>query len=343
MDWKFLSLASLGFGALVAGMISGAADRHYSKAVSDIAASSRDEGIDEELEHAKKTIEQADQVAARERKEILEGVRAWKRQSGYDEKIREAHLKTTDSLLEFKESISYDTRKQEIEDTYENDLDIFKESIDYDYEMALAEGKIEDAKNLYKRRCKKLDIASGGDSDISDALSDVKKAEKEKMDEAIKEAKSSIASLKNKVSTEDNKLTRKKQAALRELDAEILPTRNRLQKEEQEACKLLENEKTKVETELRATVSARRSAADQTALDLAEDSHMIIDRQIQKDAELAKKLYENAAESEKWGRYFKAHGVPKVFVGTAGVLPLVPVGYLVWKYTKFVAGVIRAM
>lgn len=343
MNWKFWSLITLGFGSLMYGFISSAADKHLEESVDDMAVEMRDDETREDIRWAENNLKEADAITARERKEICDGIRKWKQSSDYESRIRDLHSNTVDGIREFKESINYDARRQDIDDEYEDSLDSFKDSIDYDYEIELANAEIQDAENVYKKHSRRIDLAGGGDDDISDALKDVKKAEKDKMNEAIKEAKGKISALKNKVSAEETRLGRKKQAAIRELDLEVQPTKLRLQKEEQAACKLLEDEKAKVEAEIRAEVIGRRTEEEQKILDWVDESKTIMEAQTRKEHELARKLYEDASESQKWAGYFKDNGVSRFTVGAVGALPLIPVGYLVWKYVKFVSDVIRAM
>lgn len=343
MNWKLWSLVSLGFGSLVAGLISAAADQHLSNSVSSMAVEQRAEGVEEDLSWANENLKKADAIKARESKEIFDGVKAWKKETDYDGQIREIHTRYADELQTAREAVNYDIRRQNFDDEYEDALDSFKDSIDYDYEIDLANAAIKDAEAQYKKHCKRIDIASGDDDDISDALKDVKKAEKEKMDEAVKEAKDKISSLKNKVSNEEARLSRKRQASIRELDAEIQPTKLRLQKEEQAACKLLNDERAKITDEVREKVISKRTEDEQKTLDWIDESQTIIDSQKRKDAALARDIYEKTSESDKWAGYFKANGVPKFFVATLGALPLIPAGYLVGKYVKFIWDVVKAM
>ena len=343
MNWKFISLVSLGFGTLIAGIISSAADNHLSQTAGDMAIDQRAEGVEDDLKWAHDNLDKADKITSRERKEILDGVRAWKREASYDEKIRDIHNSAVEELREFKESIQYNTRRQDIDDEFDDALDSFKDSIDYDYEMDLANAEIRDAEAVYKKHCKKIADASDGDDAISDALKDVKKSEKEKMDETVKEAKAKISSLKNKVQSEEARLNRKKQAAIRDLDQELQATKARLNKQETDACKILNDEKEKVENNLRKSVTGKRTEEEQKVLDLVDESRTVIDAQKRKDSELAKKIYETTPEHEKWAGYFKANGVPKFFVATLGALPLIPAGYLVGRYMKFIWNVLRAM
>lgn len=343
MNWKFISLITLGFGSLMYGLISSAADKHLADNVDDMAAEMRDEETREDLKWAENNLKEADKITARERKEICDGIRKWKQSTDYDSRMREVHATATDGIREFKESINYEARRQDIDDEYEDSLDNFKDSIDYDYEIDLCNAEIQDAESTYKKHCRRLELAGSGDDDISDALKDVKKNEKDKMNEVIKEAKGKISALKNKVSVEEQRLGRKKQAAIRELDLEVQPTKLRLQKEEQAACKLLEDEKAKAEFELRGEVIKKRTEEEQKVLDWVDESKTIMEAQTKKEYELAQKIYSEATESQKWAGYFKDKGVTKFTVGAVGVLPLVPVGYLVWKYVRFVTDVIRAM
>ena len=343
MNWKFLSLLGLGFGTLMYGLISAEADRHLKANAEDVVAFDRDEETRSDLRWAEENLKKAAKINERERKEVCDGMKKWKQANDYDSRLRTLHASTTDGIREFKESINYEARKQDIDDVYEDSLESFKESIDYDYELSLANAEILDAEAAYKKRCKRIEIAGSGDEDISDALKDVKKAEKEKMNETVKEAKEKITALKNKVSAEEGRLNRKRQAAIRELDQEVQPVKLRLQKEEQAACKLLEDEKAKVEAELRTAVLGRRTEEEKQTLDWVEESNTILEAQTRKEYEAARKLCEEATESEKWARYFRDNGVSKGVVGFVGALPLIPVGYLTLRYVKFVMSIIKAM
>ena len=62
MNWKFISLISLGFGSLCYGLISSAADNYLSKNAADMAVERRAEGVEEDLKWANDNIRKADEI-----------------------------------------------------------------------------------------------------------------------------------------------------------------------------------------------------------------------------------------------------------------------------------------
>lgn len=343
MNWKFVSFGAAGLILAVIGMINDAANRNYKAIAVEKALESVSDETQNKIQDAENTIKLADSVEDRERKELFDLMKTWKRKNNYDVRVKEAHNKTISAMDEFKQSIGYFDRKQQIEDEYEAAVDVFKDSIDYDYELALQEASIEDAKDTYKKRCKRIDSASGSDDDISDALKDLRKSEKEKMDEAIKEAKSAISSLKSKLSTEENKLLRTKQQRLRELESELQATKSKLEKIESDTLGELYHEESKYREEARAMIESKRTADEKDALDRSFECSSYLKNNDNANADMAEHLFDTASKSEKWGKYLKSVNCPKWLVGFVGALPLIPVGFGVARYIQFIFDVIGAM
>lgn len=343
MNWKMIAAGGAGLAAIVVSLINEAANKHYrsvakEKALNDISAENL-----EERRKAQEKLDLADAVSKREHKEIFDTMKVWKREYGYDSLLADAHEETVVELNNFKASIDYNNRKAEIEEAFENELDAFKDSIDYDYEIDLQDGIIEDAKDAYKKRCKRIEAVSGSDDDISDALSDLKKTEKEKMDETVKEAKSRISELKQKLATEENKLNRKKQAELRVLESELQATKTRLNKTETDTCNQIKAEKDKAEEKIRADILAKRSKDEIDAIQTYDECAKFLDQEHDADDKNEWLIYENAKTHEKWAAWFKNEGVPKWLVVFAGALPLIPVGFGIKRYVTFIYQVVKAM
>ena len=283
------------------------------------------------------------ELNVKERKDFVDKIGAWKRESGYADQIRDIHDGKQLELEEFKQSINYADRKRDIEDEFEDALEAYKESTDYEYGISVMEARIEDAKKHYEKRCKRIELAGGGDDDISDKLSEIKKSEKDKLNEVIKECRSDISSMKNKLSNEESRLNRKKQQSLRELEGELQATKTRLQKEEEAECKLLQTKKTEEEQRIRSEIAARRTDNDTQNMNRYDDAMAFISRQESLDAGRANDIYQNTPRYEKWAEYLNEKEVPKWIVGLFGALPLIPAGYLIGGYVKFVYKVVRAM
>ena len=343
MNWKLVTVGAGCLVGLAAQLINESANKHYKKITEQKAQESVSEETKNEIKNAREMLKTADDVAKREHKQIYDGIRSWKREKDYDLRLQEARDLKVSELEDQKLAINYYVRKNEIEETYETELESFKESIDFDYEIDLNEGIIEDAEEAYEKRCKKIKDVSGSDEEISDALKDLKKNEKEKRDETVKEAKARIAELKQKVNAEENRLNRKRQAELRTLEGELQPTKLRLEKAETEACNQINSERMKAEEEIRASVKSKRTRKEQLAIDNQDECAKFLEEQKNEEDKNAWLLYEEACTSEKWGAYLKEVKCPRWIVAFVGALPLIPVGFAIEKYVKFVVNVIRAM
>lgn len=343
MNWKAIALGTIGISSIILSYIDSAADKQLSKDAGKKAISDRSETTRRELNDAQKTIDLADEVSKRERKEINDQLNKWKKVNDYDDRLRSIHQKAVDELSEFKASINYYDRKQDIEDEAEDAIEAFKESIDYDYEIDELEEEIEDAKSLYKKHCKLYDIAGGGDDDVSDAVGELKKSEKEKMDSAVKKANEKISELKAKVSAEKSKIDRKKQSELRELEQELQSTKTRINKTETEETGLVKKEFEAAETQIREGVFAKRTQEEIAAQENYFMSKERLSRQKEIDAERAREFYTNTPKHEKWAAWLNENKCPKWFAVTVGVLPLVPAGYLISSYVGFLYRTVKAM
>lgn len=343
MDWKLISLGSFGVGLIVVSWINSVADANFVEASKEKALNQRDPETERKLQDAKKNIELANELTKRESKEKHDELRNWKRENNYDSKIRDIHDTAVSELIDFKASIGYYDRKKDIEDEYEDALEAFKESIDYDYEAAILDAEIEDAKLRYKNRCKKIEKISAADDDISEALSNIKKSEKEKMEETIKNTKTKISSLESKLSQEETKLNRKKQADLRELESELQATKTRLNKEEADKCKVLNAEKDKIEEEIRKKIIEKRSAKETKLLDQYDEYVNLVNQQKTDDALLANDIYKNTPQYEKWAEWLKKKDCPKWLFIFMSALPIIPAGFLLKTYVTFVYRTAKAM
>ena len=343
MNWKAISFAMLGIGGFIGALIDSAADRQLYSDVNKKAVLDRDEKTVEKLDEALKNIELVDELNKRERKEIGDEVKKWKLANDYDGRLNRIHLDAENEIREFKESINYFDRKQEIEDKAESALDIFKESIEYDYEVEQLEDSIENAKLSYKKRSKLYDLAGHGDNDISDTVGELKKAEKEKMENAVKKAEDQIQELKNKVNAEKTKIDRLKNSELRTLENETSATSRKINQAAAEASDVIRKEFAAADADIRKKITDKRSDAENEAMDLYQESKDILEEQKIIDAKTARDLYANTPMHEKWANWFNAAGWPKWLVIGLGSLPFIPAGYLLFSYTKFLVQTVKAM
>ena len=342
MNWKLMSIGSLGIFGMIMTVIYSLADDQLSVDAGKKAIEMHSAQIESELKDANSKIELVDELNKRENKEIQEEISKWRKLNNYESRQREIHRATENEMLEFKGSIDYYNRKQSILDAADDKLTAVKESMDYDYEIKKFEKSIEEAKSLCKKKCRLYDIAANDES-VSEDVDSMKNKAKAVRDETIKEAKDGIKELKNKIESESNKINREKQAELRDLEYELQSTRTRLNKQETEKSDALNKEYCDAKDAIREQVIAKRTEEEIAALsDYDQYKERLNDQKIA-DADQAMDIYNNTPSHEKIASYLKSSHCPRWFAGIVGTLPMIPAGYLFFSYGRFVYRTLRAM
>ena len=341
MNWNCFSLgASIVIGCF-ANYINNAANESYRRNAMTMAEAQRSEETLEKIKECEKTISLANDVRDRESKEIGKELTKWELETNYGTKVRDIHDTAKNELILLKESVNYDTRKEEIERIAEDAIEDVKDSLDYDNMMAIYNGNISSADSAYKRKEKLYDLASSSDDD--DTVSELKKIEKKKMQETIDAAKSKKTELNTKLEKEKTRIMRQKNSDLRALESELSPGKSAISQKEREALEAVNKERNAVWSDIQNSVIDKRTETEIQALNNKWDSQKYIDNQKLQNTKNSVDIYRNASTSEKWGKYLKSNDVPKWFVAFIAALPLIPAGFLMEKYVKFVIGTIKAM
>ena len=155
--------------------------------------------------------------------------------------------------------------------------------------------------------------------------------------------KISNAKTNEKLQMEESKINRQKNQDLRALESELTSAKSTISQKEKEALSAVNKERDKALEGIRESVHGKRTDAETDALNRRYSSQQYINDQKLQDTRNAVDIYRNAPTSEKWGKWFKANDVPKWFVATIGAIPLIPVGFLIERYVKFVFNTVRAM
>lgn len=340
MNWNYCTLGGSIIIGCLANWINNAANASYRKNALAMAEAARSNETLEKIKECEKTISLANDVTDREAQEVGKEIMKWELSTGYNSKVRDIHDAAKNELVLLEDSINYETRKDEIERIAEDALEDAKDSIDYDNMMALYNGKINSANSKYKQKVSFYDLA-GDDND--DMVSELKKIEKKKMQETVDNAKSKKAELNAKLDKEKSRIMRQKNSDIRALEAELSPGKSAISQKERESLDVLNKERNAVLCDIRKTVTEKRTDAEIQALNNKWDSQKYIDNQRFQDTKNSVDIYRNASTSEKWGKYMKENDVPRWFVATVAILPLIPAGFLLEKYLKFVVGTIKAM
>lgn len=340
MNWTYFSFGASIFCGILANWINESANAAYKKNAAVMAEGMRSQETEAKISECKETIKLADNVSSRESKEISSELAKWETKTGYKDQVNKIHADAVTELNNHKENIDYFNRKADIEQTAEDALEEAKESLGYDVYMHSYNRKISNAKTNCKRKIDLLGVAGDDDDDV---ISELKKIEKKKMQEIVDDAESKKAELNEKLQREESKINRQKNQDLRALESELTSAKSTISQKEKEALSAVNKERDKALEGIRESVHGKRTDAETDALNRRYSSQQYINDQKLQDTRNAVDIYRNAPTSEKWGKWFKANDVPKWFVATIGAIPLIPVGFLIERYVKFVFNTVRAM
>ena len=340
MNWNFISGAGLcGFGGLF--MIIGSIAEQYAwKRASERAVSERplDEATD--ITRALSEIDICEKLEAAEAKKSKDRIAAWKKTNRYDEQRRDIYAAQAESIGEFKESIDYSTKKKAILDKAESELDGFKASIDYEGQISELEEKIEDAKEKFEKKKKLYDSA---DSDISDFAVDLRTDAEKTKNKIVGEAQAEIKKLKSRVEEERKRVDRVKQSELQQLETQLSAERSRLKDQTHKKLNTLDTSLADAKKEIERDIYAERSPEEAEAVEFYEENRQIVERVHTADVTRRDSIYKKMTRSEKVAAWLKEKNCPKWFAATVMFLPLIPVTYLVYSYSRFVVNTVKAM
>ncbi len=335
MNWKAITLGAGGLLFLAISGLAAAVNQNYSKSANEQAESFRTEEEKAELKEAEEIMELAKNVRARESKELGDKMRDWDVKNNYKETVREINRTANEAIEAFKDSINYDSRREEIEQAAENAIEEFKDSIDYDNRMRDLNGDVKTANEIYEKRCRLYNLADTDDEDISDTVKDLKRIEKDKRDDAIKDAKDRAKDLKDELDREKQEVTRKMNSELRDLDKELLTTKTSVEKKRMERLSVIDKKREKYKSDILEGLSKSRTDVEVHALQENTNCWNRVKDQEAIDAQRAIDFYKNAPSYEKWAAYFRDNNVPRWVVAMVGSLPLIPVMWGTWSYMKF--------
>lgn len=337
---KIIAVSAIGLFNVSAMILSHAANKHAKALAKTKAIEARDVLAKEAFEKAEKRCDIFKEISAKEKAEFEKRLRDWRTTAEFDARKRDILDSIRTGLEEFKGKIGYYDDCGSIEDEFDAAVEAFKNSIDYDGEKAKLEELISEAKKHFESQKELFDAA--GD-DISDMAMKLRHAEEEAMATKVKDAKGKLEALEKQVKEETEKLQKKKLDKLRSLEEKVSKEKIRLDKKTDRDLDKLNDELSNAEENIMKTIRKNRSDDAKAAFASHEDDIRLIREQKEADRKIANQVYSEMPNSLKIAQYLTDHRVPKFVVIFVAALPLIPFGYLGYRYSYFVRDILVKM
>lgn len=339
---KGTTIAFAALGLIDIGMIAldHAANRHARKLAEAEAIKNRGEEANAVLDAVKKRCEVYDDLIKREKAEFKQKRADWLEANEFNAKKKDILDGVPNGLNEFKKQIGYSDVLQRLTDEYNAGVEAVKNSIDYDVNKKKFEKAIADAKSHYDSQKALYDLAG---TDVSEDAMKLRHAAEEAMNAKIKEAKANLDILEGKLNAEVEKLTQVKQKGIRELEEKVSKEKIRLDHKADQELEALNTKLSEAEQDINNAILNKRTGADAEAEINHADDIRIIRQQKEVDAKAAEDIFNAKPETVKIAEFLKGHKVPKVVVPMFGVVSMAPVGYLSYRWLKFLGQIMRAM
>ena len=294
------------------------------------------------LDEAKKRCESYSKIMDRESKELQKELKTWKTNNNYDSRKIDILNASKQELNDFKAEIEYSENIQKLERNLKAGIKSFKDSINYDDEKTALEEIIEEAEDHYESLTEVFDIGED-DDDISEVTMKLRHAAEEVKNAKVKEAKSKLKALDKKLSDETERLTKIKDQKVRSLEETVKSEKLRLDDKATEKINSLNSEKDSAKSDIFKGILDKRTESEKQIIESHNDDVQLIRQQKDHEVTLAKDILKNKPQSQKIGEYLTSQDIPKWVVAFCGAIPLVPVGYLVYRYSNFMRNVLKAM
>lgn len=339
---KGTTIAFAALGLIDIGMIvlDHAANRHARKLAEAEAIKNRGEEANAVLDAVKKRCDVYDDLIKREKAEFKQNRADWLEANEFNAKKKDILDGVSNGLNEFKKQIGYSDVLQRLTDEYNAGVEAVKNSIDYDVNKKKFEKAIADAKSHYDSQKALYDLAG---TDVSEDAMKLRHAAEEAMNAKIKEAKANLDILEGKLNAEVEKLTQVKQKGIRELEEKVSKEKIRMDHKADQELEALNAKLSEAEQDINNAILNKRTGADADAEINHADDIRIIREQKEVDAKAAEDIFNAKPETVKIAEFLKSHKVPKVVVPMFGIISMAPVGYLSYRWLKFLGQIMRAM
>ena len=292
------------------------------------------------FEEAQKRCDIFKKMTADEKKAIDAKIKNWKMANEFERRKADILAGVEDGLREFKANSGYFDKMEELEENFEAGIEAFKNSIDYDAIKSKMEEDIKEAKKHYEQQKAAFDLA--GD-DISETTMKLRHAAEEAMNTKVKEAKEKIAALDKQLEIETDKLKKIKLDGTKSLEEKVAKEKIRLSKKQDKELEKLNLELENATNDIHKKVRKARTEEQVTAAANHENDICMIREQKALDANVASDILDKMPRHVRFAEFLKAKHVPRWLLMVAGIVPLLLFSYILATLWIFLHQVSQAM
>lgn len=289
---------------------------------------------------AKEDLDLRDSVLARERKAFQEACHEYKKKTRFDKTKAELYSEVDVSLKNFKDSMGYSDRLAEIKKDAEDAISAFKASVNYDASIDALDKEIEAANKKWEAQEK---LFTSTDDDISDTALKLKHAAEDAKNDTIRRAKEQKDILEKQLANEQAKFDAQTKSAVREMEEKIAKEKRRLSELAEKRVNELEHKYDEFKEKTLADIQATRTEAEADCILMANDNEELVAIQDSNDYSRSLEITADTPAAERLGWWLKEHHWNKTSVAIVGALPVIPAGYLAYRYGKFVLDVMKVV
>lgn len=287
---------------------------------------------------AKESLDLRDSVLAREKKAFQEACKDYKKRTRFDASKAELYSEVDVSLKNFRDSIGYQERMAEIQKDMEDSIAAFKASVNYDSSIEVLDKEIEAANKKWEAQEK---LFASTDDDISDTALKLKHAAEDAKNDTIRKAKEQKDILEQQLNREKATYEAKRKAAVREMEEKVAKEKRRLSDLAEKRVNELERKYDEFKEQALTDIQATRTEAESDCILMANDNEELVAVQDSNDYSRALEITADTPAAERLGWWLKEHHWNKTSVAIVGALPVIPTGYLAYRYGKFVLDVMK--
>lgn len=289
---------------------------------------------------AKEDLDLRDSVLARERKAFQEACHEYKKKTRFDKTKAELYSEVDVSLKNFKDSMGYSDRLAEIKKDAEDAISAFKASVNYDASIDALDREIEAANKKWEAQEK---LFASTDDAISDTALKLKHAAEDAKNDAIRKAKEQKDILEKQLANEQAKFDAQTKSAVREMEEKIAKEKRRLSELAEKRVNELEHKYDEFKEKTLADIQATRTEVEADSILMANDNEELVSIQDSNDYSRSLEITADTPAAERLGWWLKEHHWNKTGVAIIGALPVIPAGYLAYRYGKFVLDVMKVV
>lgn len=291
-------------------------------------------------EQAKHDLAVCNTVTKREKKDLAEAIKQYKKDTGFDSKKSGFYRNAEKAVADFKSSLKYDETLSDIQKDMEDSIAAFKASVDYDETIEALDAEIAEATKKWEAQEK---LYSTADDNVSEMALKLKHAAEDAKNETIKKAREKKSALEKQLETEKERFEKKKRESVRSMEEKIAKEKRRLDEKTNKSINALEKDLDDAKNRMAKDIQARRTPEESDCIVMAKENEELIRVQDSNNQARALEITNDTSNAEQFAWWLKEHKWSKGGVIFAGFLPFIPAGYLAYRYSKFILNVAKFM